>query len=77
MATKQYVVTLTPGSDAQRTASELRNRGLTVDNVMDEIGIISGAADDAAIASLRQAAGVLDVKESGEVQLPPPDSDVQ
>ena len=77
MATKQYVVTLAPGSDAERTASELRNRGLTVDNVMGEIGIISGAADDAAVARLREAAGVLDVSESGSVQLPPPDSDVQ
>ena len=77
MATKQYVVTLAPGSDAQRTATELRTRGLTVDNVMHEIGIISGAADDAAVANLREAAGVLDVSESGEVHLPPPESDVQ
>jgi len=77
MPGKQYVVTLTPGSDPDAASAELRSRGLKIHNVMREIGIISGEADDESIAGLREAAGVLDVSESDEVHLPPPDSDVQ
>lgn len=77
MPRKQYVVTLVPGTDADAAAAELRSRGLAIDNVMHEIGIISGAADAASVTSLENTAGVLDVSESGEVHLPPPESDIQ
>ena len=77
MALKTYIVTLTPGSNTESAASGLRAKGFAVSNVMKEIGVIAGDADDAAIASLREVPGVADVSESGGVNIPPPDSDVQ
>ena len=77
MALKKYVITLAPGSNSETAANGLRAKGFAVENVMREIGIISGDADDAAVASLREVPGVADVSESGGVSIPPPDSDVQ
>jgi len=77
MAKRHYVVTLVPGTDPKQAATDLRSRGFAVDNVMDEIGIISGTAEESAVPTVQATGGVLDVSESGEVQLPPGESEVQ
>lgn len=77
MARKQYIVTFDPSADPDSVAEDLRSNGLEVDNVMREIGIISGAADDGKLSALRGARSVLDISESGTVGVPPPDSEVQ
>lgn len=77
MAQKHYLVTLVPGTDPDTAATDLRSQGFAVEDVMREIGIISGSADESTVPVLQAAAGVLDVSESGEVYLPPSESEVQ
>ena len=77
MATKQYIVTFDAGADPDSVASELRSQGVQVDNIMRDVGIISGSADDAAVAALRGARNVLDVSESAPIGVPPAESSVQ
>ena len=77
MARKQYIVTFDPSADADSIAAELRSNGLEVETVMREIGIISGAAEDASVSGLRGTRNVLDISESGHVGVPPPESDIQ
>ncbi|RBY82875.1 hypothetical protein DQ238_02355 [Geodermatophilus sp. TF02-6] len=68
--------------DAHRTqvdtvAQELRERGLRVDQVLDEIGVISGRMPTGRPLAALQVDGVSSVEEAGRVQLPPPDAPVQ
>lgn len=55
----------------------LRGQGMQVEQVMDQLGIISGVAPAGARGALMAVEGVLSIDESQEVQLPPPDSPVQ
>ena len=51
--------------------------GLQVEQQLETLGIISGLIDPEKVADLYRAAGVSDVEESREYQLPPPDSPIQ
>jgi hypothetical protein len=55
----------------------LRGQGMQVDQVMDQLGIISGVAPAGAREALMGVEGVLSIDESQGFQLPPPDSPVQ
>ena len=57
--------------------ADLRARGMQVDQVLDELGIVTGAAPDSARAALSDVAGVTSVDAQLRHQLPPPDSPVQ
>lgn len=58
-------------------ADALRGQGMEVEQVMDQLGIISGVVPESARAALMGVAGVVSVDESQGYQLPPPDSPVQ
>ena len=58
-------------------ADALRGQGMQVEQVMDQLGIISGVVPDSARESVSGVEGVVSVDDSLEVQLPPPDSPVQ
>lgn len=60
--------------DIQRA---LEASGMTVHQVLDVIGIISGEADEEAVDRIRGVAGVAHVEPERAFQLPPPESDVQ
>jgi hypothetical protein len=55
----------------------LRGQGMEVEQVMDQLGIISGVVPDAARDSLMAVEGVLSIDESQGFRLPPPDSSLQ
>jgi hypothetical protein len=55
----------------------LKTAGLKVDQVMEEIGTITGSASRSKLAALQRVEGVAAVEQSRSVQLPPPESDVQ
>ena len=57
--------------------ADLRARGMQVSQVLDELGIVTGAVPDSARASLSAVAGVASVDAQLQHQLPPPDSPVQ
>lgn len=57
-------------------ADGLRARGMQVEQVLDQLGMISGTvADD--YSMLWEVEGVGSVEPSTDVQLPPPDAPVQ
>lgn len=55
----------------------LRGHGMQVEQVMDQLGIISGVVPEGAQGSLMGVEGVMSIDESLGYQLPPPDSPVQ
>ena len=63
--------------DLDAVASRLREAGLSVENVLAEIGMITGRTDEAHAAGLQDVEGVAHVERSREYQLAPPDSEVQ
>lgn len=75
---KQYVVTLDDAhlKETKSVATKLRERGMQVDEVLDQIGTITGSYDKSP-SGLGKIEGVMSVEEQPQVQLPPPDSDVQ
>lgn len=60
-----------------RVAERLRASGMTVDAVLDEVGIITGSVGPQNLAAVQEVEGVASVTADHPVSLPPPDSDIQ
>ncbi|MBF8278222.1 MAG: hypothetical protein HW390_3295 [Candidatus Brocadiaceae bacterium] len=58
-------------------AKQCRSAGMKVDQVLESTGIITGQADQAVPAKLARMKTILSVEESGEIELAPPDSEIQ
>ena len=59
-------------------AAALQDAGLRLDSTLPASGVISGAVTDAAaITSMAAVEGVAAVEQVHEIQLPPPDAEVQ
>lgn len=58
-------------------ADELRSRGLQVDQVLGDLGIITGSVAPGQRASLEAVDGVASVDEERTFRVPPPDSPIQ
>lgn len=58
-------------------ARALRGAGLHIDNILNEVGVIQGDAAHDCLSRLRGIAGVADVSVERDVQIPPPDAEVQ
>jgi hypothetical protein len=65
-----------PG-DTARVAGALREKGVQVDEVLEELGTITATHPGEKLAELASIAGVKHVERRGGVKLPPPDSGVQ
>jgi hypothetical protein len=57
-------------------AKELADAGLHDSQILEEIGIITGDAEEAVVAKFRQVRGVVDVSPSAPVDVGPPGSPV-
>jgi hypothetical protein len=55
-------------------ASDLKKSGFHVDQVLQEIGLITGKGADAAAHKARKVKGVTDVSANHEISIGPPDS---
>jgi hypothetical protein len=64
-------------ADLPTVVEALRRAGLTVAEVLDGAGVITGTVAGNAIAALSTVPGVVDVETQRDVRLPPPDSSVQ
>ena len=60
-----------------RIAGQLSERGLTVDQVLDGLGMITGDAARERQPALREVPGVASVDEDVTFQLPAPHSPIQ
>jgi len=63
--------------EVARTAQALRAAGLEVTSVLDQIGVITGRADESTLAAIARVPGVTHVERQGSVKIAPPDSGVQ
>jgi hypothetical protein len=77
-ATRRVVVTVDDEhmSKVHDVAGRLRTSGMSVDNVMEATGMISGAAS-VETSAIKKIKGVASVEDEPSFQLPPPDSAVQ
>lgn len=61
----------------RQVAGDLRQSGMSVDEVLEHAGTISGTIERNRLQTLSKIKGVKQVEESRTYQIAPPDSDVQ
>lgn len=65
-------------ANLKQIASELQSKGLEISaEPLENLGMISGLAEEKSLEKLKNVNGVIAVEPSGLVQIAPPDSDVQ
>jgi hypothetical protein len=73
---KRWNITTSGDRSLKDVKKEVKEAGFTVDEVHEEIGIITGAASDAVAKKLKAIPGVSDVSPEESVDIGPPDSTV-
>jgi hypothetical protein len=63
--------------DIEDVVERLRSAGMTVDQVLGPVGVITGSVQPSGRSALEALAGVAAVEEETEFRLPPPDSETQ
>jgi hypothetical protein len=58
-------------------AERLRAAGMRVDQVLRQVGVITGSVDRSRRAAITSVPGVAVVEDDEPVQLAPPDADIQ
>ena len=74
---KKWIVTTSGKSSLSDVKKRLTESGFAVDQVLDEIGVITGTSSDDNVERLRKVAGVADVSPDEQVDIGPPDSPIQ
>ncbi|WP_311063888.1 hypothetical protein [Halomonas sp. DWK9] len=67
-----WLITISNDQPIQDIATRLSAEGLTIREVLEEIGCITGAADDATAQRLKQVKGVVDVAPDMPMDIGPP-----
>jgi hypothetical protein len=73
---KRWIVTLADGSAMADARRQLADAGFDVDQVLEEIGVVTGSGDDDVAAKLRAIEAVEDAAPEGKVDIGPPDADL-
>jgi hypothetical protein len=63
--------------DVPRIAEQLKSEGMTVRRTLPTLGTITGTIDESRVRHVQAIEGVSTVEPAGEVQIAPPDSDLQ
>lgn len=71
---KGWIVTTSGDRPVTEVASDLTKTGFAVDQVLDEIGCITGRAEENVVDRLRNVRGVTDISPDGPVDIGPPDA---
>lgn len=74
---KRWIVTTSGKDSIKGVKKKLTESGFKVDQVLDEIGIITGTSKDDDVERLRSVPGVVDVSPDEKVDIGPPDAPVQ
>jgi hypothetical protein len=74
--TKRWVITLSTDRPLSEVSRELTQTGFTVEQVLDQIGCITGSGSDDVARKLRKIPGVADVSPDVDIQLPPPNESI-
>jgi hypothetical protein len=70
-------IVVTVSGDIEQIAELLRAAGMTVEQVLGAVGIITGSVDSLQRDSLTAIPGVVAVEVEQRFQLPPPDAEIQ
>ena len=70
---KTWIVTTSGDRPAKDVAKDLKATGFSVGQLIDEIGSITGEADDA-VREASSDRGVTDVSRDSQIDIGPPDS---
>ena len=71
---KRWVITTSGDQSLSDIQKNLADSGFKVDQVLTEIGLITGEAEDEVAEKVRQVGGVVDVSPDVPVDIGPPDS---
>ena len=69
---KQWVVTLSQERPSGEVRRALEDAGFEVDQMLDEIGVVTGRGDEACAKALRKLPGVADVSGEQPIDIGPP-----
>ena len=75
-AKRSWVVTASGDRSIDDLEKRLTDAGFTVDQVLGEIGCITGTATDAVAERLRTLPGVADVSPETKIDIGPPDAPI-
>lgn len=70
-------ITVTVSGDPDAVAEQLRAAGMNVEQVLGEVGIITGSAAAGQQASLADLPDVVAIEAEHGFQIPPPDAEIQ
>lgn len=73
---KRWVVTMSSDRSLDDVKKNLSESGFAVDQVLDEIGCITGSGSDDVAKKLRGIPGVADVSAETPIDIGPPDAPV-
>ena len=71
---KRWVVTTSGKKPLSDVRKNLAESGFTVDQVLGEVGLITGAAEDDVAERVRKIPGVVDVSPEERIDIGPPDA---
>lgn len=74
---KRWIVTTSGDKSLSDVKKKLTDAGFNVEQVMNEIGCITGTGSEAVAKRLRSVPGVTDVSPDEQVHIAPPDSPIQ
>jgi hypothetical protein len=73
---EKWIITTSGDRSLDEVKKDLIDTGFDVDQVLDQIGCITGEASDAIARQLRNIPGVVDVSPDEPIDIGPPDADV-
>ena len=73
---KRWNITTSGDRSIKEIQKELKGEGFSVDQVHEEVGVITGSATDAVAKKLKGIKGVADVSPEEGIDIGPPDSPV-
>ena len=71
------MVSISEDHDFHEVVDQLRTSGLDASGLLEPLRTVTGLATRNSLPVLRAIPGVVAVEVQGEVQVPPPDSDIQ
>ncbi|CAN0572017.1 unnamed protein product [Ectocarpus sp. 12 AP-2014] len=70
-----WIVTISSDQSISEIATRLSAEGLTIRDILEEIGCITGSADNVTVERLKKIQGVVDIAPDIQIDTGPPGSD--
>lgn len=70
-----WIITISHDQSIGEVAARLSAEGLTIRDVLEEIGCITGSADSATADRLKRINGVVDIAPEIQIEMGPPDAE--